>query len=94
VKAIADTSIVGAYNAVAPQHVTHSEFMKTLGEVMDKPVFPFPVPEFLLKTILGEMSVVVLKGSRISDEKITSSGYSFTYATLREALSQIIRASK
>ena len=50
--------------------------MKTLGEIMKRPVLPVPVPEFVLKTILGEMSVVVLKGSRISDEKIISSGYS------------------
>jgi hypothetical protein len=95
VKAIEDPQMNGAYNAVAPQHVTHSEFMKVLGEVMKKPVLPFPVPEFMLKIILGEMSDVVLKGSRISDAKILSSGYSFNFDSVRDALSLILNhASK
>jgi NAD dependent epimerase/dehydratase family enzyme len=95
VKAIEDTQMNGSYNAVAPQHVSHREFMKTLGEVMRRPVLPFPVPEFVLKTILGEMSVVVLKGSRISDEKILSTGYNFDFRSLRDALEQILNhASK
>jgi hypothetical protein len=95
VQAIEDPLMNGAYNAVAPQHVTHREFMKVLGEVMKKPVLPIPVPEFILKTVLGEMSVVVLKGSRISDEKILSTGYKFNFVSVQEALSRIFnRASK
>jgi hypothetical protein len=95
VKAIEDPLMSGAYNAVAPQHVTHKEFMKALGAKMKKPVLPIPVPEFVLRTFLGEMSDVVLKGSRISDRKIISSGYNFNFGTLEEALSQIlIRVSK
>jgi uncharacterized protein len=95
VKAIEDPLMSEAYNAVAPQHVTHKEFMKVLGAKMKKPVFPVPVPEFVLRTFLGEMSDVVLKGSRISDRKIISSGYNFNFGTLEDALDQIlIRVSK
>jgi hypothetical protein len=95
VKAIEDQLMTGAYNAVAPQHVTHKYFMNVLGKVMKKPVLPFPVPDFVLRTILGEMSDVVLKGSRVSDEKLLRSGYKFSFDSLEDALSDVLsRASK
>jgi uncharacterized protein (TIGR01777 family) len=90
-KALEDASMTGVYNAAAPNHATHSDFIKTLGGVMKKPVFPIPVPEFILKIIFGEMSELVLRGSRISSEKITDAGYKFRYADLKEALEDIIR---
>jgi len=91
IKAIEDKSLSGAYNAVAPQHVTHREFIKNLAQVMGKPVFPVPVPGFLLRAALGEMSAVVLKGSRVSSEKITRTGFSFSFGNLEETLTDILK---
>jgi hypothetical protein len=85
-KAIRDDNMTGSYNAVSPQHVTHKEFIRTLAQVMGKPVFPLPVPGIILKVALGEMSDVVLKGSRVSSEKITDSGFLFRYKNIEEAL--------
>ena len=89
-KAIEDPKMNGSYNAVAPQHVTHKEFMTILGNVMKLPVLPVPVPAFLLKTFLGEMSDVILKGSRVSSEKTVNSGYVFIYPELEGALEETI----
>jgi len=89
--AISNDDISGPYNAVAPQTVTHAEFIRTLALVMRKPVFPIPVPAFFLKSILGEMAEVVLKGSHISSEKITKEGYRFLYSNLESALNNVIR---
>jgi len=93
-KAIRDQNMSGAYNAVSPQHVTHKEFVKTLGKVIGKPVFPVPLPGFFLRAVLGEMSDVVLRGSRVSSVKITGSGYKFLYPELKKALSDIIPPRK
>jgi hypothetical protein len=90
-KAIEDSNMNGAYNAVSPQHVTHEDFMSTLGKVMKRPVFPMPVPVFILRAILGEMSDVVLKGSRVSPEKIINAGYRFRFNNLENALENVIR---
>jgi hypothetical protein len=90
-RAIEDTSMTGPYNAVAPQHVKHEEFIKTLAGVMRLPVFPVPVPGFVLKAVLGEMSDIILKGSRVSSEKLTAEGYVFDYHKLETALENIIR---
>lgn len=90
-KAIEDPTFSGAYNAVAPQHVTHKEFVKTLAQVIGKPVFPVPVPGFLLKGAMGEMSDVVLKGSRVSADKIIRTGFSFSFRNIEESLSDILK---
>lgn len=89
-KAIEDQSMNGPYNAVSPQHVTHRQFVNTLALVMNKPIFPIPVPSLILKTVLGEMSDVVLKGSRVSSEKIINSGYNFRFINTGDALTNII----
>jgi uncharacterized protein (TIGR01777 family) len=89
-KAILDDNMKGAYNAVAPQHITQSEFMRTLAQVMDRYFFHPPVPAFILRIALGEMSDVVLKGSRVSAEKITKSGYMFLYPDLKGSLEGIL----
>jgi uncharacterized protein len=90
IMAVKDQNMRGAYNAVSPEHVTHDDFVRTMARVMNRPVFIPPVPAFILKTILGEMADVILKGSRISSEKIISSGYSFIFRELDNALKNII----
>ncbi len=89
-KAIADAGMSGPYNAISPQHVTHKNFMMVLGKVIKRPVLIPPVPGFILKTFLGEMSDVILKGSRISSEKIENTGYNFIFSDLEDALKNII----
>lgn len=86
IKAIEDELLTGTYNAVAPQHITNKEFMRTLAKVQKKPFFFPAIPSFLVKIIFGEMSGIILKGSRISAEKIISAGYSFRYPDLETAL--------
>jgi uncharacterized protein len=90
-KAIEDQKMHGPYNAVSPEHIMHKEFIKTLASVMNRWLFPIPVPSFVLKAVLGEMSDVVLKGSRISSEKIVNSGYSFIFKTHKDALLNLIK---
>ena len=89
-KAIEDAGMAGPYNAVAPYHVSHSDFMNILGEVMGRHVLQAGIPSFILRAALGEMSDVVLKGSRVSSEKIINSGYSFIYRDLHDALTSAI----
>ncbi|MCU0471822.1 MAG: TIGR01777 family oxidoreductase [Bacteroidales bacterium] len=89
-KAIQDDNMNGAYNAVAPEGTTNLRFMKTLARVMNRSGLCFPVPSFVLRTIFGEMSSVILKGTRVSAEKIMKAGFQFNYINLHEALDNII----
>lgn len=91
--AIKNQNLSGALNAVSPQHSTHKEFVKTLAHIMQKPVFPLPVPAFILHAALGEMADVILKGSRVSGQKIISAGYTFLFPDLEIALKNILSRS-
>lgn len=90
IKAIEDDSMTGAYNAVAPIHVTNKEFSQLVSYTLHKP-FWFPnIPAFILKLIFGNMSVMILEGSRVSCEKILQSGYNFHFSNLEQALTDLI----
>jgi uncharacterized protein (TIGR01777 family) len=89
IKAIEDTNIHGAINAVSPNPVTMSEFAKTLGKVMNRPSL-FKVPAFVLKVVLGEASVEVLTGTKIYPKRTIELGYNFEFEKLEEALQDLI----
>ena len=42
-----------------------------------------------MKLLFGEMSVMLLTGSRVSSEKIVAAGYTFQYPDLNGALNNI-----
>ena len=86
-KAIEDNTMTGSYNAVSPQHTTHSDFVNELGRVLKKTVIT--VPAFTVSVMFGEMSVIVLRGSRVSSKKIIDSGYRFVFDDLHEAMKDI-----
>lgn len=90
IKAIDDRAMTGAYNAAAPEHVNNSRFMRTVSEVMGRPFFFPAIPSFVFRILYGEMSSILLKGTRVSSEKIISSGYSFRYPELRSALLSLL----
>lgn len=79
------------YNAVAPQHVTNNTFMKTLASILGKPFVLPNVPGLVLRAALGEMAVLVLKGSRVSSKSIMETGFEFEDTELEDILQRIIR---
>lgn len=90
VKAIEDTSLAGVFNASAPDHVTHDQFIRTLAKITKKHLFPLNIPSFLLSAAFGEKAGLVLKGSRVSSDKLIATGFSFSYMTLQEALRDVL----
>jgi uncharacterized protein len=90
-KCITNETMLGPYNVVSPSFNTYNEFASTLAKVLNKPFFMPNVPSFLLKLTLGEMSQIVLEGSRISSQKLIDSGYCFQFPNLRYALSDLLK---
>lgn len=90
-KALEDESMSGPYNAVGTHPVTNKEFVKTIGNVLHRPVFFPPVPKFALKIFLGEMANIVTEGSRVSNDKIVKTGFVFKYNSLEVALSNLLK---
>lgn len=90
-KMINDKALQGAYNATAPNPVTNSHFTKTLAGVLKKPAC-LPLPAFVLKLLLGEMSALVLGSQRVIPERLGQQGLIFRYPELEQALSDIVDA--
>lgn len=89
IKAVEDSGMEGAYNAVAPDHRTNREFTQTLARVLKKPFWFPPVPALAMKLLFGQMSEILLEGSRVSSEKIVREGYSFRFPDLENALKDL-----
>ncbi|HEX8037833.1 MAG TPA: TIGR01777 family oxidoreductase, partial [Chryseosolibacter sp.] len=86
VKAIEDTSMQGAYNAVAPNPVTNRELTRAIAKVLKRPLWLPAVPGFAVKLLAGEVAEVVLKGGKVSAEKIEKAGFEFQFKTINRAL--------
>jgi uncharacterized protein len=80
--------IEGPINVVAPELVRMRELAAELGHVLGRPSW-FPVPSFVLKTLLGEMAGMILNGRQILPERLQREGFPYRFPTLRTALASI-----
>ncbi|MBX2968789.1 MAG: TIGR01777 family oxidoreductase [Cyclobacteriaceae bacterium] len=84
----------GAYNGVGPLWVSNKELTKAIAKALKKPLWLPPVPGFVLKLMLGEMADLVLKGSKVSGEKIAQAGFTYHYPDLDGALTNLLSEPK
>lgn len=90
VNAVENLSINGIYNAAADEMPSNQLLMKKIAKANGKLFLPINVPALALKLMLGEMSEMLLKGCRVSNEKIKSEGFEFQYPDLDTALKNLL----
>lgn len=83
------TDSKGIYNACAPQAVTNAEFTRCLAAVLKRPAV-LPVPAWVLRQLLGEMSILLLGGQNLRPVRTSSSGFDWQYKELSLALEQCL----
>lgn len=92
IHAIETEQVRGVYNAVAPTPVSNRTLMLELAQLVCGSVYlPVRIPAFLLRLVLGEMGAAVLKSTTASSEKISSTGFQFSFPTIEAALFDIER---
>lgn len=89
IHAIDNENISGPVNAASPNIVRMKEFAKTLGKVLKRPSL-FPVPEFVLRIVVGEVAETVVSGQRVSVDKLLNSGYDFEIENLEAAIKNLL----
>ena len=90
VYAIEHENLSGSYNAVAPSPVSNKTLTQTLAKVLyGKFYITTYVPSFILKIMLGEMSIEVLKSTTVSAQKIQNAGFVFDYPEITKSLSSL-----
>jgi uncharacterized protein (TIGR01777 family) len=91
---LANQTIGGPVNYVAPHPVTNAEFTKTLGRVLSRPTL-FPIPEFGARLAFGEMAdALLLSSQRVVPTVLNDNGFQFTLPTLEDALRNILAPDK
>ncbi|MNL54649.1 Epimerase family protein [compost metagenome] len=90
---IMNPAIKGPINAVSPSPVTNDEFGRTAAKVFHRPYW-FPLPGFLLKSILGEQSTLLLDGQQVLPHKAQEHGFIFQFPTLLDALTDLKEHNK
>ncbi|MGG0718312.1 TIGR01777 family oxidoreductase [Robertmurraya massiliosenegalensis] len=86
--AMENEKLSGPVNFTAPKPVKMTELGKALARTMKRPHW-IPAPAFILKVVLGEMSLLVLEGQRVFPTKLQEAGYSFQYEQIDSALHDI-----
>jgi uncharacterized protein len=83
-------NIAGSYNAVAPTPVSNSTLVKAIAKkVCGSFYLTVPVPNFVLKIILGERSIEILKSATVSCKKIIDAGFVYKFATIEAAVNDL-----
>ena len=92
-RTIADETLSGPVNAVAPESVTNAQFTATLARVLHRPAF-FAVPAFVLRAALGEMAdELLLAGARVIPTRLVDIGFPFENPELEPALRALTQGS-
>ncbi len=82
----------GIFNAVAPEPVTQRECMHLLAQYFRHKILLPYIPSLALYAALGQRARLILKGSRVSSNKVVSSGFSFNHSRFEEALNNLLVA--
>jgi NAD dependent epimerase/dehydratase family enzyme len=89
--ALTNEAMRGAYNVNASEQPTNRDFTKAVAKALGRPLFLPPVPGFLLNIALGELSSILLGGSRASNAKLLGTGFTFRYDALDAALKDCLK---
>lgn len=90
IEALKNEQMAGSYNAVAPNPVTNKQLTTELAhQLKGRFYIPVHVPKIILKLMLGERSIEVLKSSTVSSEKLKKTGFTFLYPSIEAALHQL-----
>jgi uncharacterized protein (TIGR01777 family) len=84
------TQAKGILNLSA-EPVTNQQLAAQLGKSMHRPAF-LSLPSILLRLVLGEMSMVILEGQRISSQRLIGLGFNFQYPVIESAISDLLHS--
>lgn len=90
-RALADDTLSGPVNAVAPNPVRNSEFTKTFGHVLHRPTL-VPVPSFGPKLLLGSegAEAIAEANQRVAAAALVAAGHRFRHPDLEPALRHLM----
>lgn len=89
IEAIEKESYSGIYNAVTPSPVSNRELILSIASKKNKFFIPLRVPSVLLKVVLGELSIEVLKSAAVDASRLKQNGFRFLFPDIGSAIQQL-----
>lgn len=80
----------GIYNAVSPQPERNNIIANAIAEALKQKTLLLPVPSFMAKLVLGEMSEVLLASIRVAPKALETEGFTFEFRKIYPALKDLI----
>ena len=92
IAAIENEKLSGSYNAVAPNPVSNKKLTVTLAKALNKKLYiSLHVPAFILKLIMGQSSIEVLKSTTVNCQKILNTGFKFLHSVIETAIQGLVK---
>lgn len=94
IDAIENTALNGIYNAVAPLPVSNKKLTLCLAKKMNGQFYiALHIPSFVLKIMMGQRSIEVLKSTTVSCKKIMDAGFTFQFNLIEPALENLVKTT-
>jgi NAD dependent epimerase/dehydratase family enzyme len=79
----------GPFNLISPEPASNADFMRTVCRTLHRPYW-FHVPKILLRTVLGEMSVLLTGGRYSEPKRLIELGFPFQLGNLEAAMEDLL----
>jgi NAD dependent epimerase/dehydratase family enzyme len=84
-----DENAHGPFNLISPELTSTTEFMRAVTKALRRPYW-FHVPTFLLRLVLGEMSVLLTEGRYAQPKRLIELGFRFQFEELEDAMEDLL----
>jgi uncharacterized protein (TIGR01777 family) len=91
--ALGHNELSGVINVVSPESISINNFFKTMAKVYHSRIW-VKIPPWLLKTILGESSILLVRGQRVIPGKLADYGFVFDFNALRITMEDLYEKNK
>lgn len=88
--ALENSDTKAIYNAVAPEAITHKTMMQRIKDFTNTYTLQPHIPAFIIRSVFGEMSSILLKGAPVSSKKIRAAGFRFQYPDIESAFDNLL----
>ena len=80
----------GPFNLISPELTSNAQFIRVICKTLHRPYW-LHIPKFLLRMILGEMSILLTEGRYSQPKRLIESGFKFQFEKLENTMEDLLK---
>lgn len=80
----------GIINGVSPNALTNKDFIIACKKAIARYALVYPIPNFFMKLLMGEMSAVILNSNRVVPQFLENQKFAFAHPNLEAAVKDVL----